>query len=318
MFGNGGELAGAAGKAGGLVRAAWRGAGRFLATRRKLRLFLYLFFGGAAALYLFAALVALNLDAETVRAKMVDAARKEGLGLSVGSLELSFPFAITMRNVRVDDWASASAVELDELRASVAVWRLILLHPSFSLRASSGGGRLAIAIAPGLFSANVTLSVKADAFPLDRAITKAGGAPLPLSAQLGGGGSFTFHPLSPAALEGSGEFRLDALSLKPGSQWAAFLTGFAPQRAGCTVAAAEKRLATKRCGIATTMGDFELRLGSSLINNLGASPLEGAAVLAPKGKLTDALALLYARFRKADGKYYFPVSGTLAAPALAL
>lgn len=300
------------------ARRAARGAWRFVAARPRLQWTLIAIAGSIIGLYLIAAMVVLNLDAETVRDKLTQTARRQGMELTIGQLELSFPFAVTMANVRLIHWGSASTIEVDELRASIAIWKFLLLHPSFHCRASSGEGMLRLDIAPSLFSADVKLHAVADNFPIDRVALKVAGNPIPIAAKLDGGAAFIFHPMTPSALEGKADFRLNGLSVKHGGQWAAFLAGFAPQEARCVITAGGKRLVTKECGIATNMGNMELRANAALQDDIGGSPLEGSVVFAPRGSLSGALEALYGKYRKPDGKYYFPVRGMLSAATLNL
>lgn len=300
------------------ARRAARGAWRFVMARPRLKKTLFAIAGSIIGLYLIAALVVLNLDAETVRDTLTQTARQQGMELTIGQLELSFPFAVTMANVRLMHWGSASAIEVDELRASAAIWKFLLLHPSFHFKASSGEGRLHLDIAPSLFSAGVTLRAVADNFPIDRVALKVAGNPLPIAAKLDGSALFIFYPMTPSALEGKADFQLNGLSVKSGGQRAAFLAGFTPKEARCVITAGGKRLLTKECGIATNMGNMELRANAALKDDIGGSPLEGSVVFAPQGSLSGALEALYGKHRKPDGKYYFPVRGTLAVPALNL
>ncbi len=300
------------------VRRAAKGAWRFIASSPRLKWTIIAITGSIFGLYLIAALVVLNLDADTVRDKLTQSMRQQGLELTIGQMELSFPFAVTMSGVRLEERMSNTVIELDHLRASIAVWRFLLLQPSFHFNASSGEGRLRLDIAPSLFSAAVKLHADAVNFPIDRVALKVGGNPLPIAAKLNGDVTFTFYPMTPSALEGKADFQLNGLSIKSGGQWAAFLAGFTPKEARCVIAASAKRLATKECGIMTNMGNMELRAGTALKDNIGASPLEGSVVFAPQGSLSAALEALYGKFRKADGKYYFPVRGTLGTPTLNL
>ncbi len=302
--------------AGNIIRRATGSAWRFVAHSPRLRMGLFIFAGAFIGLYLIAALIVLNLDAEAVRDKFIQSARQQGLELTIGQLELSFPFAVTMDTVRLEDRRSNTILEMDGLRASVAVWRFLLLQPSFRFKASSGEGHLILNIAPSLFSAGITLRADADSFPIDHVILKVAGTPLPFAGKLDGGAKFIFHPITPSALEGNADFRLNGLLVKSGGQWASFLAGFKPKEARCVITSGGKRLATKECGITTNMGDLELRAGAALKDNMGASPLGGAVVFSPKGSLSGALEALYGKRRKADGKYYFPIGGTLAAATL--
>lgn len=300
------------------VRRAAQGAWRFVAGHPRLKWTLIALAASIIGLYLIAAMVVLNLDAETVRDKLTQTMRQQGMELTIGRLELSFPFAVTMGNVRLQDRTGGTAIELDGLRASVAVWRFMLLQPSFHFKASSGEGHLYLDIAPSLFSAGVTLRANAVNFPIDRVALKVSGNPLPIAAKLDGDAMFTFYPMTPSALEGKIDFRLNGLSVKPGGQWAGFLAGFTPKEAHCAITAGGKRIATKECRIATNMGNMEMRANASLKDTIGGSPLEGSVVFAPQGSLSGAVETLYGKFRKADGKYYFPVRGILAAPTLRL
>ena len=298
-----------------LFRAA-KNIWRFVAARPRLKWTLIAIAGSIVGLYLIAALVVLNLDADTVRDRLTQTARQQGMELAIGQLELSFPFAVTMGDVQLEDRVSGTVMKLDGLRASVAVWRFMILQPSFHFKASSGDGDLHLDIAPSLFSAAIKLRSDAFNFPVDRVLLKVAGNQLPIAAKLEGGASFTIYPGKPSALEGKADFQLNGLSLKSGGQWAAFLAGFKPKEARCAITAGGKRLSTKECGIATNMGNLELRVGAALKDNFGGSPLEGAVVFAPQGSLSGALETLYGKFRKADGKYYFRMGGTLSAPML--
>ena len=300
-----------------VVRAS-KGVWYFVAMRPRLKMTLIILAGSIIGLYLIAALVVLNLDAETVRDKLTQAARQQGMELSIGQLDLSFPFAVTMESVRLEDRTGNTTIELDRLRASIAVWRFMILKPTFQFKASSGEGHLRLDITPSLFSAGVTLRAEAVDFPIDHVAMKVAGNPLPIAAKLDGYAGFTFFSISPSALEGHADFQLNGLRVKTGGQWAAFLAGFTPKEARCVITAGGKRLATQECGVATNMGNMELRAGATLKDAIGNSPLEGSVVFGPQGSLTGALEALYGKSRKADGKYYFPVRGTLAAPALNL
>lgn len=301
-----------------LLRRAAIGAWRFVAAHPRLKWTLIAFAATVTGLYLIAAMVVLNLDAETVREKLTQAMRQQGMELTIGQLELSFPFAITMGNIRLQDRTGVTAIELDGLRASVAVWRFMLLQPSFHFKASSGEGWLSFDVNPSLVSAGITLRAAAANFPIDRVAMKVAGNPLPITAKLDGEAMLIFYTTTPSALDGHADFRLNGLSVKPGSQWAGFLADFKPQEARCIITANKKLLATKECGIATNMGNLEMRVNAALNNNIGASPLEGSVVFSPQGSLSKAVEMLYGKFRKADGKYYFPLRGTLATPVLNL
>lgn len=303
----------AAGRAGRGMARAVKGVWRFMAARPRLKMALFTLIGAFMGIYVTAALVALNLDAEMVREKLTQAAARQGMELTAGQLDLSFPFAVTMDNVRLTG-KGGGAIELERVRASAAIWKFLFLHPSFHIRAASGAGQLDLDIAPSLFSATVELRAVAENFPLDRAARKVAGDPLPFAAKLDGAAAFIFHPLAPAELEGTIDFRLNALSVKNGGKYAAFLAGLAAKEAHCVIAAGGKHLATKQCGIATSMGDIDLRIGAALKDDIGASPLEGSLVISPLKPLSGALETLYGKHRKPDGKYYFAVRGTLSSP----
>ncbi len=304
--------------AGNILGKSLGNAWHFMAASPRLKMAFFIIAGALIGLYIIAALVVLNLDAEVVRDKLIQSARQQGLDLTIGQLELSFPFAITMDKVRLEERRSNTSLELDGLRASVAVWRFLILQPSFHFKASSGEGSLRLDVAPSLFSAGVTLGADAANFPIDHVVLKVGGNPLPIAGKLDGGAVFIFHPMTPSALEGNADFRLNGLTVKSGGQWGSFLAGFTPKEARCVITAGGKWLATKECGLATNLGNMELRAGAALKDNIGGSPLEGAVVFSPKGSLSGALEALYGKRRKADGKYYFPIGGTLAAATLTL
>ena len=292
---------------------AVNGIWRFVAARSRLISALFIIIGGVAGIYIIAALVVLNLDAEMVRDKLTQAAARQGMELTAGQFDLSFPFAVTMDNVRLTS-GGGTTIELEQLRASVAVWKFLFLHPLFHIKASSGGGRLYLDIAPSLFSADVELGAVAENFPIDRVAQKVAGDPLPIAAKLDGAASFIIHPLTPSALEGNADFRLNGLSVKAGGRYAPFFAGLEAKEGRCVIAAVGKQLAMKQCGIATGMGDLELRTAAALKDDLGASPLEGALVLSPRKSLSGALETLYLKHRKPDGKYYFAARGTLSSP----
>lgn len=299
-----------------VVRRAAKGVRRFVMAKPRLKWTLIALVTSLMGLYLIAALVVLNLDAETVRDKLTQSMRQQEIEITIGQLELSFPFSVTMGNIRMQNRAGDTVIELDSVRASIAVWRFMLLQPVFHFKASSGEGHFYLDIAPSLFSADVTLSADAENFPVDRVALKIGGNPLPIAATLDGDAMFIIYPMNPPALEGKADFRLNGLSVKPGGQWAGFLAGFKPKEARCMITANKKLLATNECAIATNMGNMELRANAALKDNIGGSPLEGAVVFAPQGSLAAAVETLYGKFRKADGKYYFPVRGSLAKPEL--
>lgn len=301
-----------------VLRRSARRVWRFVADRPKLKWTLFALVGSLMGLYLIAALVVLNLDAEMVRDKLTQSMREQGIDITIGQLELSFPFSVTVGNIRMQNRAGGTVIELDNVRASIAVWRFMLLQPTFHFKASSGEGHFYLDIATSLFSADVTLNAEAQNFPIDRVALKIGGNPLPVAATLDGDARFIIYPMNPAALEGMADFRLNGLSVKPGGQWAGFLAGFKPKEARCMITAGKKLLATNECAISTNMGNMELRVKAALKDNIGGSPLEGAVVFAPQGSLVAAVETLYRKFRKADGKYYFPVGGTLATPELNL
>lgn len=303
----------AASRAGREVAGAMKGVWRFVAARHRLKMALVAIIGAVAGIYVIAALVVLNLDAETVRDKLTQTAARQGIELSTSQFDLSFPFAVTMDNVRLTG-KGGGVIELEQVRASAAVWKFLFLHPSFHIRASSGGGRLDLDIASSLFSADVELRAVAENFPLDRVAQKVSGDPLPFAAKLDGAVAFILHPPTPSALEGTADFRLNGLSVKSGGQYAAFLAGLAAKEAHCVIAAGGRHLATKQCGIATSMGDIDLRIGAALKDDIGASPLEGSLVISPQKSLSGALETLYGNHRKPDGKYYFAVRGTLSSP----
>lgn len=283
--------------------------------KQRLKMALFIIGGAVPGIYIIAALVALNLDAEMVRDKLTQAAARQGMELTAGQFALSFPFAVTMDDMRLTT-GGGTVIELEQVSVSVSVWKCLLLQPLFHIKASSGGGRLYLDIAPSLFSADVELGAVAENFPVDRVAQKVAGGALPIAAKLDGAASFTFHPPAPSALEGKADFHLSGISLKISGQYAAFFAGLTAKEGYCVIAAGGKHLATKQCGIGTSMGDMELRMGAALKDEIGASPLEGALVLSPRKSLSGALETLYGKHRKPDGKYYFAARGTLSSPGL--
>lgn len=268
--------------------------------------------------YLFFALVIMNLDGDTVRERIIAlAGERAGVALSIGELRLSFPFTVKLSDVEISFPDNGAQLKLASATASIPVWKLLFISPHLSLAANVGQGNGAMDISANPFSRMVRIELSAEALPLDQIIVSAGGTVFPLKANINGKATFIVPPLSPTATTGNADFSLSNLAFKEGSPWASFLAGFTPQSGRCVISIMDKKLFTRQCGISSPVGNAELRASATLMDQISSSPLEGAFVFHPgSGRLSETIGMLYIKFRKADGNYYFPVTGTLGVPAI--
>jgi len=271
---------------------------------------------------LFAAMLAVfiprGIDGEAVRGKLEALVQeKTGVELSIGALELSLPFSATLRDAVIRNRRNGVEIHLDRLEVKIVFWRLLLLSPTVRLKMVEKNGYILADISPAVFSKRVGVRLESRSFPVDSAVVKVNGAPLPVMAALDADMEAVIPPDSMPDISVQGQITLNGLGLKSGSVWDAMLKGLIPKTARCSVSAKNRSLSTSDCGISTSMGEVQLQLSSALMQPVEASPLSGAVVLAASGKLADTAALLYGKYRKPDGAYYFPLAGTLGTPLLA-
>jgi len=269
------------------------------------------------ALLVVGALIFLQtVNEETTKTKMEEGFRQQTGGiLSIGELELSLPFSLTMRNVSISDPDRLTIIVLERLDARAVYWKLFTLRPTVRLTAVSGGD-LGFDLSTNLFFSEARANIESHGFQLDTAFSKTGGNTFPVKAKLDGSADFLFPFASPTDVSGNASLTLNGLALTDTSGWGALFKSLIPESAACSLAAEGGEVSTTECAFATKMGRMELRATARLARQPGDSVLEGAFVLRPTGSLADTVSALYGKYRKPDGAFYFPLKGTLAAPGI--
>ena len=276
---------------------------------------------GYAVLFAVAAAIFIlhGVDGESVRPGL-EAAFKEktGADLRMKRLDLSLPFSATLVDVELASPEGKVKIRLDSLEIRPVYWKLLLLSPTVRLTMRMNDGWMSLDASPALLFGRTSARLEAEKFPMGKALVTLGGSEAPMAAEISATAEVSAPRNSPADATGKASLTLENIRLKAGSEWASLLTGLAPQSAKCSLEVMDRKLRTKDCSASSPMGSAELRAASRISDDASASALSGAVVVAPKGKMIDAFSLLYPRYRKPDGAYYIPLSGTLSDPKFGL
>jgi type II secretion system protein N len=277
----------------------------------------------AGYVLLFAAAIAIfiihGIDGEAFREKLqVSLKDKTGSIIVMKRLDLSIPFSVTMEDFDMSSPDGRYKFHLDSFEIRPVYWKLLLFSPTmrFVLRANEGW--LSLDVSPAFLFGKRNVSLESNKFPLEKVLVTVGGSPFPISVLVNAEVKYSAPRSSPADAAATAFITLEDINLKSSTGMVSLLSGLAPKKAKCTLEIKERKLLFKECLTSSPMGEAELRVSSKLLDDPENSQLTGALVLNPKEKLGDALVLLYLRFRKPDGAYYFPVTGTLNNPNLAL
>ena len=240
--------------------------------------------------------------------------------IKIGGGKVSLPATLKLVDVMIDDNAGTK-LKFDDL--SLRPLLLPLLAGSLTLRvvARTTNGELGIDLSTVNIGAKLRrIKIRARDVAMQEIVLSANGSPLPIHAEVSGKGYLQFSENSISLPESTGSITvtLNKVQINASVLGQALLKNLSPKKASCNITIEKRRLKTNQCEAETNAGKFELRLSSRLLNNLTVSPLRGTLVVTPtEGPLKRFLAI-YPNRRRPDGRYHFPLKGTLATPGIDL
>jgi type II secretion system protein N len=283
--------------------------------KKKLAIALYVFL-----FLVFAAFFTLrNLNDDFVREKLENAIKdNSGFTLTASSFSHSLPFSVTMKDAAFSTADGKSELKFDSLEIRPVIWKLLFLHPTVRINFYNNEGWARIDLSRGFFPAKILAEVESVKFPLGKAFPLLDGKGLPLEADADMLASVTVPIMDSSEATGTLVFTLNDLKLTTGTAWDALLANLIPKTTNCSLEVKNRELTTKKCSAGTEMGNLELRISAKLSPNISLSQLSGAIVINPSQKLGNIMELLYEKYRKPDGAFYIPISGTPNNPKLGL
>lgn len=262
-----------------------------------------------------------GIDNEALRTKLETVAARNGnVLLSIGHAGFSLPASLNLGNVIVKDKAGTK-LRFENLTARPLLLPLFYGRPTLRLKTVTENGELVMDLSTAGISGELRrIRFSSRDFPIQQIVMTAAGKELPINGELSGEGELELPSGPPSLPESAGSLRfsLKNVEIKNGFLGEGLLKKITPKSLSCELQIEKRRLKTRECVAVAPVGRFELRLSSLISKKPAVTPLRGTLVVTPTGDALKKLLAIYPKRRRPDGRYNFPLKGTLAHPGIDL
>ncbi len=282
--------------------------------KKKLTKALSYIFVFSAALALF---IITGIDEEAVKRRLESTAMQTaGIVLEIDTLNISLPANFSIEGVNINH-KDGTTVHLDKLKARFLWSSLFTLSPAVRVSANNGGGYIRADIGAGRFGKGLrSIEISGENFPIGKTLLKAGDFRLPFDADINikNGRVETEGGIDKSS--GLIELSVDNFTAKKGVGGASILEMVKPESVSCAIEIKSGVLSTKNCGLAASAISVKVIVSSRLNPIIEKTPLTGSIVVKPIDQMLKSLFMMYAKYKKKDGSYHFPLRGTFGRPRL--